>query len=89
MSKKKWRIEIVLDFHNNKIKRKSTLDSIIERMPWNIPDTGLVEAQTPVNPEPIAGAVEPGHTHMHVQGSTSGRIRWELADIITGPPEAY
>lgn len=54
MSKKKWRIEIVLDFHNNKIKKRSTLDSIMERMTWDRANTGLVEAQTPVNPEPMA-----------------------------------
>ena len=65
MSKKKWRIETVLDFRNNKIKKKTTLDCIMER---------------------IARAVEPAHTH--VQGSASGRIRWEEpADITIAPLE--
>lgn len=72
----------MLDFHNNKIKRRSTLDSIIERMNWNHTDIGLTEAE---RPEPIAMAAEPAHIHM--LGSVSGGIRWEPADVTIGPPE--
>ena len=80
----------MLDFRNNKIKKRSTLDSVMERMTWDRADTGLVEAQIPlnpwyVNPEPIARAVEPAHTH--IQGSASGRIRWEPADVTIAPLE--
>ena len=83
MSKKKWRLGIVLDFHNNRIKRRSTLDSILKRMNWNHTNIGLTEAE---RPEPIARAIEPAHMHIH--GSASGRIRWEPADVTIDPLEA-
>ena len=46
----------MLDFRNNKIKKRSTLDSIIERMSImsisHPVSDALVAAEMPVNPEP-------------------------------------
>lgn len=79
MSKKKWRIEIVLDFRNNKIKKKSTLDSIMERMStgYSMIDA-LVAAAMPVNPEPVEAMASEPRPQADV-GTAMARI-----DIITG-----
>ena len=80
MSKKKWRIEIVLDFRNNKIKKRSTLDSIIERMSIGHPmNDALVGAEMPVNLEPVSLRTE-GHA---ILGRVSGRLMWERELSVT------
>jgi len=83
VSKKKWRIEIVLDFRNNKIKKKSTLDSIMERMSTgHSMNDALVAAEMPVNPEPVPLRTE-GPAFL---GVTSSRLVWEPSEAMDSEP---
>lgn len=84
MSKKKWRTETVLDFRNNKIKKRSTLDSIMERMTSTgySMNNALVTAAMPVNPEPVPLRTE----GPAILGVTSSRLVGEPVEAMAPEP---